>query len=203
MPRKKDPALMERYRAACKELYEDDELVEYCAKKVGEVVELPNGLMVEIDKEHIRTQFCFGYSDIGQGPTYEEAWKNMRDADTNEAYFLRKNMEAFDRVLEGLYRHGHDYMVVLTGNTKHLRGLHLKRATEVLEAVGGCAFLPALKGQELEFRGTKGYVCTDEDVALLRDGYERAAKAHLSKCRAYLKRYGLSKLSTRMYWIDE
>lgn len=203
MPKTKDPALMERFRAACKEVYEDDKLADYCVRKVGEVVELPNGLMVEIDKEHIRTQFCFGYSDIGQGPTYDEAWESMRNASKNEAYFLRRNMEAFDRVIESLYRHGHDYMAVLTGNTEHLRGLQLKRTTDVLEAVGGSAVLSALKGQELEFRGVKGYVCTDEDVALLRDGYERAAKAHLSKCRAYLKRYGLSKLSTRMYWIDE
>lgn len=199
---KKDPALMERYRAACEEIYSPD-IVEYCMKKAAEVVELPNGLMVEIEKERIRTQFCFGYSDIGQGPTYEEAWRSMENADTNEAYFLRRNMEAFDGVLGGLYRHGQDYMVVLQGNTEHLRGLSLKRTTDVLDAVGGSVVIPALKGQELTVRGNRWYICTDEDVKLIRDAYERARDAHMKKCRAYLKRYGLSKLSTRMYWIDE
>lgn len=199
---KKNTELMERYRAACGEIYSPD-IVEYCMKKVAEVVELPNGLMVEIEKKQVRTRFCFGYSDMGFGPTYDEAYRELREARSTEAYFLRENMEEFDRVLQNLSNHGRDIMVVLTGNTEHLRGLNLMRISHVLDAVGGSAFIPALKGQELEFRGIKGYVCTDEDVAIIRDAYERARDAHMKKCRAYLKRYGLSKVSMWTYWMDD
>ena len=203
MPKTKDPALMERFRAACKEVYEDDKLADYCVSKAAEVVELSNGLMVDIDKKKVRTRFCFGYSDMGFGPTYDEAYREMRSATASEGFFLRENMEEYDRVLQNLSNHGRDVMVVLSGNTEHLRGLSLWRTTQLLEAVGGSAFIPALKGKELEYRGIKRYVCTDEDVKLIRDAYERARDAHMKKCRAYLKRYGLSKISTWTYWMDD
>ena len=206
MPKKncKDAALMEEYRAAHIEEGYGEALADYCVKECAEVVKLSNGLMVGIDKKKVQTRFCFGYSDMGFGPTYEEASRECRDAGKNESHFIRENMKEYANVLQNLSMHGLTCMAVLCGNTRQLRGLSLSRITDVLDAVGGEAFLPALKGQEIVFKwGTKGYVCTDEDVALLRDAYERVAASHLKKCRAYLKRYGLSKLTRWTYWMDE
>lgn len=200
---KKNSELMAAFRAACMEVYKDEELADYCVKRCAEVVRLPNGLMTDIEKQRIETRFCFGYSDMGFGPTYDEAVEQRRYAATHEDYFLRENMKTYTDAIQNLDRNGWGYMAVLSGNTESLRGLVWKRVTDVLEAAGGCAFLKDLQGRELDFRGYKGYVCTDEDVALLRAGFERAAKAHERKCRAYLKRYGLSKLTTWTYWIDD
>lgn len=116
---------------------------------------------------------------------------------------MGQNMKTYTDAIKNLDANGFRYMAVLSGNTTTLRGLVWKRVTDVLEAVGGSAFLEDLKGRELDFNGYKGYVCTDEDVALLRAGFERAAKSHERKCRAYLKRYGLSKLHTWTYWMDD
>ena len=206
MPKKnsKDVALTEEYRAAHIEEGYGEDLADYCVKECAEVVKLTNGLLVGIEKKKVRTRFCFGYSDMGFGPTYEEANRECYRAGKDESYFIRENMEEYARMLQNLNMHGLTCMAVLCGNTRQLRGLRIMRISDVLDAVGGSAFLPELKGQELIFNGrTKGYVCTDEDVKLLRDAYERVAASHLKKCRAYLKRYGLSKLTRWTYWIDE
>lgn len=206
MPKKncKDAALMEEYRAAHIEDGYGEDLADYCVEQAAEVVKLSNGLLVGIDKKRVQTRFCFGYSDMGFGPTYEEASRECYEAGKNEAHFIRENMKDYENVLQNLSEHGLTRMVVLCGNTRQLRGINFMRVTDVLEAVGGEASLPALKGQEILFDGwRKGYVCTDEDVALLRDAYERVAASHLKKCRAYLKRYGLSKLTRWTYWMDD
>lgn len=200
---KKKSELMAAYRAACMENYKDEELADYCVSKCAEVVVFPNGLMTDIEKQKVETHFCFGYSDIGFGPTYDEACRARRYAATHEDYFMGQNMKTYTDAIKNLDANGFRYMAVLSGNTTTLRGLVWKRVTDVLEAVGGSAFLEDLKGRELDFNGYKGYVCTDEDVALLRAGFERAAKSHERKCRAYLKRYGLSKLHTWTYWMDD
>lgn len=194
---KKDTRLWVKYRANLDAMWEKD-MADYCEKQTAELVELSDGTIVPIEKRKICKSFPVGYSDCGWGQTYEEACREAQYARTNDAYFLRKNMDEFSRVLGNLGDHGRNVMVTLCGNggNKHMV---IKRTTDILEAVGGSAFIPALMGKTVG----KLYVCTREDVQRIRDGYERAAAAHMKNCKAYLKRYGLSNLRVWTYWIDD
>ena len=199
---KEETALRDEYRTVLSEEYpEYPEMVDYCVKKCAEVVHLFNGIILPVNRARTETRFCFGYSDFW-GPTYEEACASARDARESGEYFMRENMRLFTRTLEDLNRHGRDCFIVLTGDHR-TRDLHVMRVAEVLEAVGGSAFLEDLKGREINVGWTKGYICRDEDVALIRAAYEKVAAAHEKKLRAYLKRYGTSKLHIWTYWRDE
>ena len=199
---KKDSALWVKYRAYLDTVWRPD-MADYCYKKCAELVELFNGMIVEIEKQGIETRFCFGYSDW-YGPTDDEAYEMARHAAKSEEYFVQENMREFNRVLENLNKHGRECFVVLFCNHPPVVGMGFKRISDVLEAVGGSAYLEDLKGRTIDVgRDGKWYICTDKDVEALKAGYERAAAAHEKKCRAYLKRYGMSKVRTWTYWRDE
>lgn len=200
----KDMALWEEFHDWLNKAWYSADMVEYCYKRCAELVKLPNGKIVDIDKQPLETRFCFGYSDW-YGPTDEEASEMAHRAAKSEDYFLRENMKIFKRTLEDLNEHGERLFAVLMphwGDGNPISGIRFCRVTEVLEAVGGSAFLEELKGTTIHLGSNEGYICTDEDVALLKAGYERAAAAHEKKCRDYLKRYGMSKVETWTYWAD-
>ena len=201
----KDKAVWREFRVWTDAGWSSPHMADYCYNKAQEVVRLENGKIVPIEKEGIEKDFCFGYSDI-YGPTQEEALEEARHARTSEDYFMAENMKKHRRLMEELDKHGKSTFAVLFpsyGKDNKICGLGFRRVTEVLEAVGGSAFLEELKGRELDFGGYAGYVCTDEDVLRIEAALDRAAKAHEKKCRAYLKRYGLSKLNVWTYWRDE
>jgi hypothetical protein len=204
---KKNSALWEDYKKELHDMWtgepNGDHMVEYNLKTCAELVALPNGMLHDIEKHGITTHLCFGYSDIGFGPTYEEACTAAQAARESGAAFLSKNMETYTNALHNLEQHGSRHFVCMASRLPRIKGIRYVRVTDVLEAVGGSAVLEDLKGTEVDVHGERVYICTDEDVALLRAGYERAAAAHEKKLRAYLKRYGTSKLHIWTYWMDD
>lgn len=201
---KKNTALWEDYKKELHDMWKGNEdMVDYCMKACAEVVGLPNGMLHDIDKEHIQTGLCFGYSDIGYGPTYDEACDAAREARKAPDAFMTQNMRTYTDALHNLSLHGERHFVCMASSLPRIKGIRYVRTTDILEAVGGSAVLEELKGAEISVNGESMYICTDEDVALLRAGYERAAAAHEKKLRAYLKRYGTSKLNIWTYWMDD
>ena len=56
--------LMPVYRNIIDEVFDHDKhMVDYCAKKIDQLVPLDNGMFIEIEKQSIKKDFCFGYSD--------------------------------------------------------------------------------------------------------------------------------------------
>lgn len=201
---KKNTALWEDYKKELHDMWKGNEdMVDYCMKACAEVVGLPNGMLHDIDKEHIQTGLCFGYSDMGYGPSYEDACKSAREAREAPDAFMTQNMRTYTDALHNLSLHGERHFVCMASSMPRIKGIRYVRVTDVLEAVGGSAVLGELKGTVADVRGERVYICTDEDVALLKEGYERAAAVHEKKLRAYLKRYGTSKLHIWTYWMDD
>lgn len=209
----RDPALLEKFRREMTQFWKNDEkMVRYHLDQVAELVELSNGLFISIEKQRIETRFCFGES----GYDAEDAAHEAHVARTDEQYFINENMREYRRTLEILNTGERGYTRVLpclvnyyTTQDKNsmYRGLKFLSIGDVLEALGGSGDLEAIKGTEIPGQrftssGTPVYVCTDEDVERLRAGYERAMNAHERKVRAYLKRYGLSKVRSWTYWRD-
>ena len=46
------------------------------------------------------------------------------------------------------------------------------------------------------------YRLTESDIGVVKSAYERAIQRQEKKVRAYLKRYGLSKIHAWSYWRD-
>lgn len=43
--------------------HDDQEMIDFCLKEAGYIVELVNGDIIVIKKPKIKKDFCFGYSD--------------------------------------------------------------------------------------------------------------------------------------------
>ena len=209
MPRR-DPALLAKLRDVLAQVWPNNE--KWIADKLddtAELVEISNGLFISIGKRRIETRFCFGES----GYDADEAAHEAHVARTSEEYFFNENMREYRRTMEILNTGEHSYVRFMpclinyyTGNSTY-RTMKFLSVGDVLEALGGSGDLEAIKGtfipgEQFTSSGTPVYVCNDDDIARLRDGYQRAMNAHEKKVRTYLKRYGLSKVHAWTYWRD-
>ena len=202
----------EEIRAEYAKAWENPKMVDYCTNKAAAVAVLPSGEWVVVDKQHIETRFCFGES----GYDYDEAQELAAHARTSESYFKRENMAHFQEWLKDLeevkdLQHGNDYALTIhrtkyTGQKEDCRlaRIELTRLTEVLNDLGGSAFLDELPGKAITGRYSGNYyrVATPEEIDIIRAAYEEAAKVHEKKVDAYLKRYGTSKVHSWTYWLD-
>ena len=200
-------ALMDRYRADLNALWgADNGMIKYCLEEVQEIVGLENGMYFTLEKQPIEKDFCFGYSTSFYSDEEEKtAWRMAEKARKDESYFIRKNLEHFTKLLESL-----DYSMNMAVLSRHydtkkpelfnLRDLSFRRIVEILNDFNGQANLEEIKGTELP---GKYYIMTDADKEIARATIKRAMESHEKKVRAYLKRYGLSKVRSWTYWRDE
>lgn len=185
-----------------------EKMAEWCVNNTAEFAVLPDGGIVTIDKQKIKTRFCFGES----GYDFEEAAKNAHTARTSAEYFIKENMKHFtnwiDELIEAknlnsnymLFIHSTEYYSQ-TPDCK-LRGISLERCTDIIDAFGGSCFLSSVGGKAIEVRGCKGHIATSEEYNAIISAFKRAAEAHEKKIATYLKRFGLSNVDAWTYWRD-
>ncbi|MBQ1357138.1 MAG: hypothetical protein IIY64_01270, partial [Aeriscardovia sp.] len=84
-----------------------------------------------------------------------------------------------------------------------LRFVEWKRLSEVLDDLGGSAFLEDLPGQTVKAGEYWEYkILTADEIDIIINAWKQAAAAHEKKVDAYLKRYGTSKVHAWTYWRD-
>lgn len=200
-------ALMDRYHAALNTMWGTDTgMVKYCLGTVQEIAALKNGMYFILEKQPIEKDFCFGYSTSFYSDEEEKAaWKMAAKAQNDESYFIRKNLEHFNRLLDALDDSMTFSVLCRHYDTKKpglnsLRELSFRRIVEILNDFNGQANLEEIKGTEVPGRY---YIMTDEDKEVARAAIKRAMEQHEKKVRTYLKRYGLSKVNAWTYWRDE
>lgn len=194
----------------------NDRMTDYCVGKVAALAEFPDGSFLPVEKESIEKDFCFGYSlSRYDTESYDAAGDMVHHARTSVDYFVDQNMKNFRRYLDALKRQMEEEFprefCVLTvpyydqPADSPLKGLSWIRATELLEALGGSAFPSEIPGKTFHWRGHENdvRVPTAEELKIIYDAYEAAAKEHEKKVGSYLKRYGLSKVNAWSYWQDE
>lgn len=174
---------------------DDKHMTDYCVKKTDTAVILSSGAIFTIDKEDINTRFCFGYSTCGQGAEYDESIKAERHAAASLDYFRRKNTtdsaEAVERAKNAPYIYTYTRylddnvgavvsVLMLDESAEYCREYHRHR----------------LPNSEL-------HPVSDSDRAAIIAAYEEHHRKHCKKVETYLKRYGLSKVKTWTYWVDE
>ena len=179
---KKIDELTQQYLDECRKEFNSDKMVDYFRKRLDFVVKLSNGLFVPFEKPTIQTRFCFGYSTLGQGPSYEEATESERNA-YNEEYFMRVNLLDITKSIRMLK----DKLTVIRYRKKYKGDGNI------------CSLVWPSWYEDYE----QYPVLSDEDRQLLIDSCYKQKEHFEKRLRTYLKRYGLSKIDTWTYWIDE
>lgn len=172
----------------------DKGMQDYCLKKTSNCVLTSFGCLVTFDKPKIKTRFCFGYSDFGQGQSFDEA--NQQEANFGEKQFLRNNLADMKRTLELFEKETSEDGVeapddlYFYNNSSRGNIYEFAFLTEYDVERNTGWFKNLIKATEEDFQ--KCYAAQKQE-------YEKFEK----RLKSYLKRYGTKKLHTWTYWADE
>ncbi|MBR3688965.1 MAG: hypothetical protein IKJ65_10695 [Clostridia bacterium] len=196
---------MKQYLEILKTVYpRSQSMQEYCLSTVDEIVTLENGLFFIIEKQKIETDFCFGYScSPYDTEDYDRANRCVTKAYENEQYFIRENLKRYRAVLDLLS--DESYVPVLrdhynareTGNLKSLDFIRCWDWEMKLRQQSAHEIAAENLSENHPY-----YLLTESDIALVKSAYESAMQRQDKKVRAYLKRYGLTKIRAWSYWRD-
>lgn len=180
-------ALKARYAALlAAEVWKDQKMVDYCVKKTARIVELSDGALICIEKPAIRTRFCFGYhANVHYTEEISTAEEAAAHAAKSQEYFKTKNLESMDAMLKALENSEAGIRPQYTGTAE---------STRICELVFPEPWEPASPGYRR---------LLPEDREKLREAYRTERGVFEARLDAYLRRYGLSKVETWTYWLDE
>lgn len=178
-------------RAEYEKMYPNDHKhVEWRISQCSTALRFSDGLIMEFGKPKIETEFCFGYSDFGQGPTREEAYAQRNNF--GESQFLRENLREFDKDIKQLEE--------LSDN----ENVYLSKAT-CIESLFCYYFIATdwdIQAYPSRYSGIIRVATKDEVKQILESKRSERAKFE-KRLKSYLKRYGTSKLRLWTYWMDE
>lgn len=205
------PESQAAYESAIRTYYTKPETAAfYLNNSRHHTVLLPSGIVFTISKPEIEKDFCFGYSSCGQGPEHSEAIKAADKARESEEYFLRENMRYFTDTIAELDARNEffpiEFRIYLpvfqVTKMQNIMTFHVMPPHEI-NRLGLTWYNHAGERQHSDWSNTDYYIPTDEEIAIIRACYEEAGRQHEKRVRAYLKRYGLSKLHVWTYWLDD
>lgn len=171
----------------------DKHMTDYCVKKVDTAVILSGGAIFVIEKREINTRFCFGFSQ--GGADYDEAASMERHSANNVAYFQAKNTAASAKELERAKNA--PYMYTYT----HYLGDNVGAIVAVLMLDQTAEYCREHHPRRLP--PAELTPVNDADRAAIIAAFEEHHRKHCKKVETYLKRFGLSKVETWIYWADE
>lgn len=170
----------------------DEKMAKFCTNEIVEAIETSLGI-IAIEKRRIQNSFWFGYSDCGQGVSYEENEERMENTENRKyKYFKRKNLEDLIETIENLKTSNFVYVYPeCYGNTPiNLYKIEIRKYDKIAEGVKpyrnlDCSYIP-LTGE------------TKEAVIKM---YEKFLIHETKRVENYVKRFG-KKITIKSYWID-
>ena len=174
------------YRAELGKAWGNDEhMIDYCDKAAELIVKLSGGYLLEIPKEKIETDFCFGYSDSAYDTEDYDRANNMADRAAKDVeYFRAQNLKSLNRGLEDV-----------TNAHKLYTYPHYSGQTADCKLV--CIVFDRQRRDDYEYIELRA-----DDIEIIKNAYIEAISRREKKIDAYLKRYGMSKVNTWSYWAD-
>lgn len=162
----------------------DKRMIDHCVKSSGTNLMTDDGLIWDIDKPSIQTNFCFGE----HGYDYEEVNRTCNALSKDERYFKTENirrMEAY-RLLKSLreYPERFYWAEAYSGDSSFV---HLNYYWHYNELERERFAIRQITNSEIE-----------EVVSLLKEEIRKFNK----RINTYLKRYGLSKCRYWTYWAE-
>lgn len=193
-----------------RKVWEDsDRMTNYCVNKVASMVTLPNGDIITVEKEKIKTRFCFGE----HGFDFDDKADLARHARNSVDYLKAENMAMFNEWvndLEECYNNGTTgklpaYVLTIANpysEVMNIKSLNWVRLTDVLDALGGSAYIDELAGKTINHLGHDYRIATKGEIEIILGLYKYASAQHEKKVDGYIKRYGTSKVDAWTYWAD-
>lgn len=173
----------------------DSSMVEWEMKQLTYIIPICGGkYMIELTKPSITTEFWFGESDCGQGPSHDENNVNMNTVRFMiEDYFMDYNLKSIDKMINNLKD-------IINGKTemKAQHYIHYYGCPENSPIHGLCFWDPwhgnSVSGESWDL--------DKNDVELVLKAYELQRERFVKRLEGYLKKYGAKKLRVCSYWID-
>lgn len=161
----------------------------YAYEQYGYGVELDDGDIAVIEKPSLKKDFCFGYGYCGVA-TEEDMYRAsdmVKHASSDQSYFIKKNMEQLDDILESLidprYSIYKGVSYINQADDSKLKSIYFYRDSEDAER--------------------KGLVkLSKKEVDAMIQGYKEMKAIFMKRLERYLKRYGLSKVNAWSYLSD-
>lgn len=179
-------SLMEEYKAEILKLVGgDDERADWYMKGILKVIKLSDGKLIAFEKPKIEKSFCFGYSDRGQGYTYDEANKLVEEYRKDPMRFVNNNLHRaygfIEKIEEGL-KEGYDIYTYPEYNDINIWRV---RHDIYFSYENGCEKMKA------------------EDIEAYLSAAKEMRKKFKKKLEAYIRRYGTKSLKIWSFWADD
>lgn len=196
---------MKQYLEILKTVYpRSQSMQEYCMSTVDEIITLENGMFFILEKQKIVTDFCFGYSlSRYDSEDYDRANRCVDKALEDQERFVRENLRHYENLLSSLRD---DSFVPVLRNRYDVRESTDLKSLDFIRYWSWELILRQQDAREAEAedrpKNPVYYVLTESDIARAVEAVEKIMARHEKKVRAYLKRYGLSKIRAWSYWRD-
>lgn len=170
----------------------DPGMVDYECKITKNAFLTDDGRLVTFEQPGIQKSFWFGYSDCGQGLSYED------------------NNERFDKVTANKLRYF--YMVNLKNMFVVLRKInpndsfnHAYICNKYYE--GKMAFVKIISDWDFDEKyindkNLDARRMTNDEIKIYNDMIKNECRRYVKRLNSYCKRYGDSKLNFNTYWCD-
>ena len=167
-------------------------MVDYCVKKAEIVVKTEDGDLLEIERQNIKTHFCFGYGYCGiSDEEDEERASNMaHHARTQAQYFIDENLEWYDNWIKQIEKYG-AYVSKNGHYTRQPKECKLQHFT----SGKGCWNRYPEDDPNMK-------KLSETDTQKLIQGFKDAREHMVKRLNTYLKKYGLEKLDVWTYLVD-
>lgn len=199
--------LKERYAVAMKAVWGNSQnMIDYCVKQASVFIPVANNGIAVIDKPRIETDFYFGYSDCGQGLSYEENNERVNHVSDHLAeYFVSYNLrdinekiKLIEEILDSENKDG-EYIIINSGHySSDILGN--ARSLQIVKPYNFYTGNTTL--EEIQRHDASAVVASIEDVKRYLEAYKFIKETFTKRLNTYLKRFGTSKLSVGTYWVD-
>ena len=177
----------------------------YYTGKLITAARLTGGELVEIEKCHLETRFCFGYGYNGadfdnESPAAHRAATNARDS---FPFFLSENLEGVKRDLKWLYTRKRELNYF--GVRKYLVVVTTENQIFVQDIDEWSCYYGYRSEAEIKARCGENTIIrelNEQDINILIAAYKVRLADIAKRCKTYWKRYGGSKLQTWTYLRD-
>ena len=185
--------------------------LDYMCKTYGLGVRLSSGYVVMAENRPLETRFCFGHGFCGITTQEDEdrAYEAQHNADTNPDYFREENLRELRGMVQALKEGKRERKWGYKDDCEHVylqkcyigdsvrRSLYFSPYT--LDDLKSGRIRPDYMTNESIQNLTE---ISDDDKALVTRLYEKALADRTRRVETYLKKYGLSKLTTWTYLSD-
>ena len=152
-------------------------------------------------KPDIKTRFCFGYGQngISTEEDYEGARSQERNMETNQQAFINANLEDLNKSIKKIETFISQWLDKKEKcfSSRYNKIFICKNSYNHLAYLAWSWDYDNIRNKEMIIREA-----TKEDLLLIIEVYKQQIQNFKKRLNTYLKRYGLSKLTTWTYLVD-